>query len=275
MIPADLAPGDAKSLARDWRDIELHCVESGEDPFFDIAYGALWAQFGAAHEVEDASVLSRRLCWNGRDLINGQALLYRLFVLMADGQFAAVRDHTVMIDPETEGALVHLSHNLITPIWRRTGLAGWLRALPLQTAREALALHGRSPESPITLVAEMEPLDTDDPQTYARLAAYERAGYLLVDPSRVSYLQPDFRPARVIDAEGGPRPLSMVLLVRLIGRENERRITGGEIRQIVNSLYRMFAATFRASDMAPLAGQIESLPAETESIPLIAPTAQK
>ena len=47
MIPSDLAPGDAKSLARDWSDVELHRIESSDDPHFDTAFGALWSQFGA------------------------------------------------------------------------------------------------------------------------------------------------------------------------------------------------------------------------------------
>ena len=45
MIPSDLAPGDAKSLARDWSDVELHRIESSDDPHFDTAFGALWSQF--------------------------------------------------------------------------------------------------------------------------------------------------------------------------------------------------------------------------------------
>lgn len=272
MIPSDLAQGDAKSLARDWDDIALHRVESGDDPYFDMAFGSLWAQFGEAGEIEEASVLSRRLCWHGREIHNGYALLYRLLVFTSHGEFAAVRDHTAIIPPDYPGAIVHLSHNLVASAWRRTGLAGWLRAIPVETAREALILKDRPGDSPITLAAEMDPPDPTNPQRVTRLTAYERAGYLMVDPARVSYLQPDFRPARVIDAEGGPKPVPMVLVVRRIGRETERVISAAELRQIVGALYAMFAATFRAQDMAPLFSLLEGYPPGEEQIALLPPT---
>ena len=54
MIPADLAPGDMKSLERDWSGIELQCIKSPDEPGFDAAFGALWAEFGANSEVEPA-----------------------------------------------------------------------------------------------------------------------------------------------------------------------------------------------------------------------------
>lgn len=272
MIPSDLAPGDAKSLAREWDDIEMHRVESGEDPYFDMAFGALWAQFGEVGEIEEAAVLSRRLCWHGREMINGYALLYRLLVFTSHRDFAAVRDHTVMIHPDRPGAIVHLSHNLVAQAWRRTGLAGWLRTIPVNTAREGLILQDRPVDSPITLVAEMEPPDPTDPQRVTRLTAYERAGYRMVDPARCSYLQPDFRPAREIDAGGGLQPVPMVLMVRRMGREGDHTISGGELREMVEALYAMFAATFRAEDMAPLFRLLEGYPAAEDHINLLSPT---
>ena len=69
MIPSDLAPGDMKSLEGDWSSMELHRVQSADDPDFDIAFGALWAEFGARSEVEQPTVLSRRLRWNGDKLV--------------------------------------------------------------------------------------------------------------------------------------------------------------------------------------------------------------
>ncbi len=61
MIPSDLAPGDTKSLERDWSDIDLHRIRSADDPAFDIAFGALWAEFGARSEVEQPTVLSQEV----------------------------------------------------------------------------------------------------------------------------------------------------------------------------------------------------------------------
>jgi hypothetical protein len=273
MIPADLAPGDLKSLQRDWSGIELQCIESPEDPAFDAAFGALWAEFGANSEVEQPTILSRRLLWNGDQLVGGCALRYRLTLLKMGGKFAAVRDHTAIVRERIEGAIVHLSHNLVAPEWRRTGLAGWLRALPIQTARDCLAAQQRPANSPITLVGEMKFLDRNDPSTFVRLKAYEKAGYLMIDPRKINYLQPDFRAPDEIDLGGGPKPLSLALIVRRVGREKELTISGAETLNIAEALYRMYGANFRRHDMAPLIASLQGYPAPDEVIDLLPPTA--
>ena len=272
MIPSDLAPGDLGSLARDWSSMELHRVHSADDPEFDIAFGALWAEFGARSEVEQPTVLSRRLRWNGDKLIQGYALRYRLVLLKSGGRLAAVRDHTAIVRSGQEEAIVHLSHNFIAPEWRRSGLAGWLRALPIQSARNCLAEQGRSSESPIILVGEMKALDPADPASYARLKAYEKAGYLLIDPRKVRYLQPDFRAPDEIDLTGAARPLSLRLIVRRVGRESELTISGAQVVRIVEAIYQVYGETFRRCDMAPVFASLENYPAPDESIDLLPPT---
>jgi GNAT superfamily N-acetyltransferase len=271
MIPSDLAPGDTKSLQRDWSGMDLQCIESADDAAFDAAFGALWAEFGANNEVEQPTVLSRRLLWRGHELVQGCALRYRLMLLTSAGKFAAVRDHTAIVREGIEGAIVHLSHNLVSPEWRRTGLAGWLRALPIQTARECLSAQRRRVDSPITLVGEMRFLDRNDPATLVRLKAYEKAGYQMIDPRKVKYLQPDFRAPGEIDLSGGPRPLSLALIVRRVGREKESSISGAEIAGLVEALYRMYAVTFRQRDMAPLIESLQAYPAPDEVIDLLPP----
>ncbi len=272
MIPSDLAPGDIKSLEGDWSSIELHRVQSADDPDFDLAFGALWAEFGARSEVEQPTVLSRRLLWNGDKLVDGFALRYRLLLLKSQGKLAAVRDHTAIVRSGQEEAIVHLSHNLIAPEWRRSGLAGWLRALPIQSARNCLVEQGRSSASPIILVGEMKSLDPADPSSYARLKAYEKAGYLLIDPRRVRYLQPDFRAPDEIDLTGGARPLSLSLIVRRVGRESELTISGAEVRPIVEAIYQVYGETFRRCDLAPVLASLENYPAPHETIELLPPT---
>ena len=273
MIPADLAPGDIKSFDRDWSGIELQRIESLEDQGFEAAFGALWAEFGANSEVEQRTILSRRLLWNGYQLIEGCALRYRLMLLRSGGKLAAVRDHTAIVRERTEGAIVHLSHNLVAPEWRRTGLAGWLRALPIQTGRECLAAQQRPVHSPIALVGEMKFLDRNDPSTFVRLKAYEKAGYLMIDPRKINYLQPDFRAPEEIDLSGGPKPLSLALIVRRVGLEDELTISGAETRSIAEALYRMYGVTFRRSDMAPLIASLQRYPAPDAVIDLLPPTA--
>ena len=273
MIPSDLAPGDAKSLARDWSDVELHRIESSDDPHFDTAFGALWSQFGAIGEVEQAEVLALRMLWDPAKITDGCSLRYRLMLVTSGGNFAAVRDHTAIVLEDEPGAIVHLSHNLVAPEWRRSGLAGWLRALPVTTARNVLTAQNRPADSPITLVGEMEHPSVADPATQVRLAAYEKAGCKKIDPSRVGYLQPDFRAHHEIDLDGGPRPIPLCLIVRRVGRENEDWITGAEVRRIARSLYKMYASGFRAKDMEFVRASLENYPAPDEKIALLAPTA--
>src|SRR5262249_33753783 len=157
-----------------------------------------------------------------------------------------VRDHTV-VATERYGlpeAVVHLSHALIEPPARRTGLAGWLRAWPLQTARATLAAAGLPVTAPITLVAEMEHPDSNVDRM-VRLQAYEKAGFQKIDSSAVHYFQPDFRPPERIDASGGPRPLPFGLIVRRVGRECDEFVRGAEVRKLVECLYTMYGTSFR------------------------------
>ncbi len=272
MIPADLAPGDMKSLERDWSDVELHHIDSAEDEKFDTAFGALWAEFGAANEIEQPAVLARRMRWSGHSLQEGCALRYRMLMITSRGKFAAVRDHTAIVLDGKPGAIVHLSHNLVAPEWRRSGLAGWLRALPVQTGRNCLAAQGRSTDEPVVLVGEMEHPDSTNKATSIRLIAYEKAGYRKVDPAYINYLQPDFRPVEEIDLDGRPRPIPMLLLVRKVGRESDEFISGAEVRHIVEALYRMYLTGFRPSDMKPLFANLADYPDFAKSIPLLPPT---
>jgi hypothetical protein len=269
--PADLAPGDTKSATFDTSLVTVESVTSLEDPLFEQAYAQLWEQFGAKDEVETREVLARRLAWDPAQPRDGLAMKYDL-LLMRDRarRFAAVRDHTAIAD--TERVVVHLSHALVDLAWRRGGLAGWLRAFPIQTARACLARAGL-PSVPITLAAEMEYPDLFDQARLVRLKAYERAGYRKIDPAVIDYHQPDFRSFAAIDAAGGPVPLRFQLLVRRVGREQEDTITGGEVREIVARFYRMYAQEFRAQDMAAVWPLLERYPAPDAPIPLLPPTA--
>lgn len=272
MHPADLCPGDEKSLGRDWRDVSLHRVDSTEDPLFDVAFGALWSEFGAIGEIEQAAVLQLRMRWDPAVFQDGCAMRYRMMLVTSGGGFAAVRDHTAILLEGEPGVVVHLSHNLVAPAWRRTGLAGWMRALPVTTARNTLAAQRRAESEPITLVGEMEHPDPSDQATMVRLTAYERAGFKKVDPTRVGYLQPDFRAHHEIDMSGGPQPIPLGLIVRRVGCEKDDWISGAEVRRIASSLYRMYSAGFRPQDMAALHASLDSYPPEEERIRLVPPT---
>lgn len=270
MIPGDLAPGDSKSLQRDWSDIELHRIDSLSDPHFQMAFDALCTEFDAAGEMEQPFVLERRMRWDPARLQDGLALRYRMMLITSGGKFAAARDHTAIVQEGYPDAIVHLSHNLIHPDWRRSGLAGWMRALPIQTARTCLAAQGRPEDSPIVLVGEME--KSNSPAAVARLTAYEKSGYKMIEPTSIDYYQPDFATPEEIDAQGGPKPLPLNLLIRRVGRESHDSISGEEIRVLVRALYRMYQFGVRPCEMEPLFAHLETYPASSAQIPLVAPT---
>ncbi len=271
MIAADLAPGDLKSAARDWSEVCLHRIESSESPHFAMAYGKLWGEFGEIDEMEEEPIIIRRLRWDGATMEGGCALRYRLMLVLAGEAFAAVRDHTAIVSEGIPGAVVHLSHNLVASEWRRSGLAGWMRALPIQTARHALQAQNRPADEPITLVGEMEHPDPNDEATMIRLSAYERAGFLKADPRVIPYHQPDFRSAAEIDESGGACPLPMQLLVRRVGREQEREVETREIQRLAETLYRMYARDFRDQDMDAAYRTLKDYPSPETKVALLPP----
>jgi len=259
MLPnaVDLAPGDARSAGLDLGGFEVHCIRSYDDSWFDPAYQQLWAMFGAKNEMERRETLAARFAL-------APEMLYEMVLVQKGGAFAAVRDHTII--PADDEVIVHLSHNLVAPSFRRTGLGGWMRAMPVATAREF------RPGAPITLVAEMEYDDGSDPDRTVRLRAYEKAGFVKVDPSRVNYHQPDFRAPMVIDVTGGPQPVRFQLLLRRVGREGDSEITGAELRRTVRAIYRMYGAQFRPQDMAHSALDLSHFPEDGEVLRLLPPT---
>jgi len=263
----DLAPGDEKSAKLDLARFDLARIRSVDDPLFEEAYGRLWLEFGPKDEMERREVLARRFQLEPR-------FYYEMALVRAGGEFVAVRDHTAAMTRDGASVVVHLSHNLVSPLARRTGLAGWMRALPIAAARQCVAVNGApvAPFAPITLLAEMEYPLPDDPPRMIRLQAYERAGFRKIDPQMVKYYQPDFRDPAVIDATGGARPLPFQLLVRRVNREHERCVFGVEMRQLVETLYDIYRPQFRATDLAHPSLSLDSYPADDTMIPLVPPT---
>jgi hypothetical protein len=261
----DLAPGDLKASTLDPAQFDLARIRDISDPFFEQAYARLWEEFGPTNGLEERELLGHRFH-------RGPRFLYEMALIHLRGEIVAVRDHTAVMTRDGAHVVVHLSHNLISPAARRSGLAGWTRALPIATARECLVENSASPGAPITLVAEMEYLKDGDPARSIRLQAYERAGFRKIDPQLVHYFQPDFRPPAVIDVTGGPRPLPYQLVVRRVNREHERVIFGSEVRQLVETLYDIYSPEFRASDMAHPSLSLGSYPPDEDIIPLVPPT---
>jgi GNAT superfamily N-acetyltransferase len=263
----DLAPGDEKSAMLNLARFDLARIRSIADPLFEDAYGRLWQEFGPKDEMEQRDVLDRRFQLE-------QRFYYEMALVRADGSFVAVRDHTAAMARDSMSVVVHLSHNLVAPQARRTGIAGWMRALPIDAARQCIAANNAPLLffTPITLLAEMEYPQPDDPARMIRLQAYERAGFRKIDPEMVKYFQPDFRAPAIIDAAGGARPLPFQLLVRRVNREHERAISGTELRQLVETLYDTYRPQFRAADLAHPSLSLDCYPAADAMIPLVPPT---
>lgn len=259
--PSDLAPGDAKSAALDVSPFHFDRIRSIDDPLFEMTHAALWAEFGAKNEMERRETLALRFGLAPR-------ILYEMILVRRGGDFIGARDHTAILSRDGAQAIVHLSHNLLAPAARRTGLGGWMRAFPLQTARECLA--GKS--APITLVAEMEHDDGGDPQRVIRLRAYEKAGLVKIDPRFVDFYQPDFRAPTEIDASGGAQPVRFQLVIRRVAREHETTMRGAEIRALVQSLHDIYSPQFRRQDMAHPLLDLARLPPDDAIIALLPPT---
>lgn len=217
----DIAAGEnpakvASALAR----FSLH--EVSDDAAFDLAYATLDAQFGPVHEIERREVLLR---WLRAGSLSppGSRLraFYHLSLVWEGSALAAVRDDFGCVDMETGRVVGFLSHGLVLPPWRRSGVAALLRALPVAHARgDAERLGVKSAE--VSLVTEMEMMEAHRAETLVRLTSYGRAGFKVVPPWHVPYAQPDFRDLAALGVEA--RPVPLMILVRQVGEESRDTI---------------------------------------------------
>ena len=269
----DLAPDEFRAIDFDWTGLSVRIVRSPHDEYFDRAYRALWGEFGPRNEMESRPVIEQRLKWTPRQPIGGHALLYELIVIHGSDGLVAVHDHTAVLNLADPSAplVVHISHVFVIEAYRGSGLAGWMRALPLRTARDLFRETNTLPR-PITLVAEMEPIDARFADRIKRLRSYERGGYVKIDPSAIDYTQPDFREPAAIDATGGPQPVRLSLVVRRVGRENETTTSGTEVRQMVEALYHIYRQSIRPQDMRLNDDSLAAYPADHARIALLPPT---
>jgi len=276
LLAADLAPGDTVARQFDWSGLRIVRIRTPHHPLFDPVYDRLWQEFGERGEMETRPVIASRASWDPQTRINDHAFRYEMLAVLRGEEIVALRDHTAMVPFRSPrggaagAALVHLSHVIVEPALRGSGLAGWLRALPIQTARECAQAAGQPAVDGITLVAEMEHPDGVTPAVMARLRSYQRAGFLKIDPDAAPYRQPDFRPPQQIDRTC-VQPVPLALVVRRIGREAERSISGAEVRAIAAALYTMFGAHARPDHMAPLWAALERFPGPDERVALQPP----
>jgi GNAT superfamily N-acetyltransferase len=272
----DFAPGDRDAAGR-FPALRVRRVRDTADPDFALAYDRLWKEFGGLGEMETQRVIGERLAWDPARPEGRAALAYELLVLRLGDTVAALRDHTAVVRLDAHGRpaagpiVVHLSHALVLPEHRGTGLAAWLRALPLGAARRCAAAAGCERGLPIDLVAEMELPDPARPQRMARLRSYERAGFRKVDPAASEYAQPDFRPPEVL-AGTTPQPIPLGLVLRRVGREAEDAMPAAELAAVVEAIYAVYGVHVPAAAIDPLRAEAARWTARQPSFALLPPT---
>ncbi|MGK3997992.1 hypothetical protein [Sorangium sp. So ce1024] len=224
--PRDVCPGEgpekvARALAR------FSLGEAQDDAAFDEGYRALDAFFGPKGEIERREVLAAWLAGEHTDRAAPISATYHMLLardVSDDGRLAGARDCFVTLDRAARRCVVLLSHALVLPDFRRTGLAALLRAAPVALARRALGEAGIDPaRAEILLAAEMEPVDPDDRDTAVRLFAYGRAGFAAIPPAVLPYAQPDFRDTAALGVT--PVPVPLVAVVRQVGEEDRADIS--------------------------------------------------
>ncbi len=178
---------------------------------FEEGFALLDLQFGALGEMEREPVLTE---WFDRGSLSppDAAIHAQYHMLLArdeHGTIAAVRDLWVTTDRAANRVLVVLSHSLVLPPYRRSGLASLLRAVPVALARRAL------PDAAVMVCAEMDMVRPDDRDSVVRLMAYGRAGFQAIPPDVIGYAQPPFG-----EWTDDARPIPMLAIVRPIGSEN-------------------------------------------------------
>ncbi len=270
---SDFAPGDRSARQSDWSGFQCHRIQSASDPHFQTAFDLLWEQFHPAGEMETRETLESRFARRASPGGGDFNALYEMVLVYEHDRPAAVRDFTLITSARFRhlSVLVHLSHNLVLPPWRRSGLAGWMRALPMAVARLAhLAPDAPRPDGRIALAGEMEAPNPAIEATMVRLKAYGKAGFRKIDPARVPFLQPDFRAPELI-AQDEERPLPLQLVVRFRPEPERSVIDGATIREIVGGLYDMYALEFRPEFMRRVRASLDAYPPDAEEIALLDP----
>ncbi len=190
--PADLAPLDREKGEAALARVRLEDIRDPESPAFAAAYALLDGFFGPRGEMEERAAIARFVLDRVIPFAPGLEGHYHLVAAWDGDVLVGVRDCYVDIDHTRGVCVVALSHSLVVPAWRRTGLAAVLRALPVTLARRTVAARVGRP-LPTLVSAEMEPVDPANVDTVVRLVAYGRSGFSVLDPTRFRYSQPEFR----------------------------------------------------------------------------------
>jgi hypothetical protein len=195
-------------------------VRSASSTDFDTAYGALDAEFGSRGELERREVIARWLA--------ERESYHLLLARTADGTFAGVRACHVLGDRRAR--VVYLSHALVLPPFRRTGLGALFRQVPIELAGDC---------DDLLLAAEMETDST------IRFLAYAKDRFAAIPREVLPYVQPDF-------SLHPTTPIPLVAVVRWVGHEDARALPKRLAHAYVKRLYEVFATHVAGDHLAPL-----------------------
>ncbi|WP_437577367.1 hypothetical protein [Sorangium sp. So ce887] len=260
--PRDVCPGEGpEKVARALAQFSVDEVQG--DAAFDEGYRALDAVFGPKGELERREVLSAWFAGQKTDPAAPIVATYHMLLARGvdgDGRLAGVRDCYVTLDRAARRCVVLLSHALVLPAFRRTGLAALLRAAPVALARRAIAEAGLGggPGAggdggdgvEVMLAAEMEAVDPDDRDTVVRLIAYGRAGFAIIPPAVLPYAQPDFRDIAALGVT--PVPLPLLAVVRQVGEEERDDIPRARAESFLRHYQTAHAAEVSPGELAPI-----------------------
>ncbi|WP_437762489.1 hypothetical protein WMF27_46085 [Sorangium sp. So ce281] len=250
--PRDVCPGEGPEKVA--RALAQFSVDEAQDgAAFDEGYGALDAVFGPKGELERREVLAAWL--TGAHTDAGAPITATYHMLLArsadDGRLAGVRDCYVTLDRAARRCVALLSHALVLPAFRRSGLAALLRAAPVALARSAIERAGIAAEqAEILLAAEMEAVDPDDRDTVVRLIAYGRAGFAVIPPKVLPYAQPDFRDTAALGVT--PVPLPLLAVVRQVGEEDRDEIQRARAESFLRHYQAVHAREVSQGELAPI-----------------------
>jgi len=243
--PAESARKVEDALAR--FTVEL----ADTDADFTLGYDDLAATFGPDGEIERRETLA---AWfrssQTPSSIPIRTRYHLVLVRDTDGAVAGVRDCFVTWDAAAKRVVVLLSHSLVHPPWRRTGVAALLRTVPVHLARRAAAEVDAAADWELTLCAEMEMAAPGDRQAVVRFLAYGNAGYSVVPPAALPYAQPDFRDLDRLGVE--PEPLPFLAVLRLVGDDHATHVSRARLTAVVHHLQAIHAGHCRPQDLAPI-----------------------
>jgi 4-aminobutyrate aminotransferase/(S)-3-amino-2-methylpropionate transaminase len=223
----------------------------GEREFAE-GFGLLHAEFGSIGEIEREETLR---AWFGAGSLSPadapiSANYHMILARDGDGRMAGVRDCFVTVDRAGRRVVVLLSHILVIPRARRTGLAALLRTAPAILARQTLHDACGGDDGELMLAAEMEFPEGADRASVVRILAYGQAGFRAVPPAALPYAQPDFRDLDALSAE--PVPLPFLAVVRPIGEETRPSLPRARVAAIIEHLQAVHRCHCRPEELVPI-----------------------